>query len=94
MKERIRIKNINTLRDGGTICITCDNSKQYFIDHRIGTKTSLKLYDTYPNSKSKPLPPKDAIQIKKALLFGLKEYGVLSNSYIEWYSKFKEIHAT
>lgn len=39
---------IDVYMDGGTVKVTYD-SKEVFIDRRLGTSTPFKVYNTYPN---------------------------------------------
>jgi hypothetical protein len=46
---KMKIVNIDSYRDGGTLEITTENGKTYWVDRRIRTKTLGQIYDAHPN---------------------------------------------
>ena len=46
----MKIIHTNSFLDGGTIKISCDNHKVYYIDNKLRTKTRGEVYDSYPPS--------------------------------------------
>jgi hypothetical protein len=44
----MKIINFNSYLDGGTVVITCDNQKTYYVDNRLKSKTTGEVFDAYP----------------------------------------------
>jgi len=47
--KKIKVKKVDTFRDGGTAVYTDKNSIRYYVDHRIDTKTDGIVFDRYPD---------------------------------------------
>jgi hypothetical protein len=44
----MKIKHITVYLDGGTIAVVFDNGENYYVDNRLGSRTSGTVYTSYP----------------------------------------------
>lgn len=92
----MKIKNIESYLDGGTIEIRTDKGN-YFIDKRLNSITENKLYFGYPEQDNSNIIVKHLDKVEKELFEALEEYNPEQNFYFlinessEYKKQIKEI---